>query len=199
MARDLAARKPQATSTKSWSAPHAPPWLTDPIDFTTGEAQPGAWRPPAVVPSRTALLSLQASLQAALQPTSREWIIANLTRLAAHFWGEASEAQWHIRFRDYAADLAEYPADILEATFGEMRQSSKWWPKLAEIIAVARPALEARKRQVVRLERMAAPPSRQPSEARGQRWTEMTAEQRSEFDRRIAGLMSKWPSHRPTT
>lgn len=106
---------------------------------------------------RAQIPSALAAVEASLRPASQTEIVTMLTRLLAHFpLGDRSAAQVKILLADYASDLAELPADILNTTAERYRRDGKFWPKVAELIDIAEPMLARRQAMRWRLQRLAA-------------------------------------------
>ena len=83
--------------------------------------------------------------------------MATLLRLRQHFPDkDRPEGVWQSVIADYAADLGEYPADIVEAGATEYRRNGKWWPKVSELRAVMEPLLIERRNMLARAEKLAA-------------------------------------------
>ena len=99
-------------------------------------------------------LALLAVIEA-LTPCPMPQTLAILARLAAHFpVASRSEAQWRLILQDYASDLEDMPADIIEAGCAAYRRAGKWWPKSAELLEHMTGPLLERRRQRKRLERL---------------------------------------------
>lgn len=97
------------------------------------------------------------TLRRSLVPAGRAEIVAILLRLRQHFPDkDRPEGVWKSVLADYAADLAEYPADIVEAGAVDYRQAGKWWPKVSELRAVMEPMLIERRNMLARAEKLAA-------------------------------------------
>lgn len=77
-----------------------------------------------------------------------------LTRLAAHFWSERGPSEWKIVFEDYADDLKIFPADIIGASIATYRRQAKWWPKVSELLEIAKPMLAKRQTQLARIQKI---------------------------------------------
>lgn len=114
------------------------------------------------VPERALMTDTLAEFDAFLTPAPQAEIVALLTRLAVHFPVRGrSQSEWRIILEDFAEDLAPYPPDILRAAIAEYRQTGRYWPRPAELIALAAPALARRQRIRHRLMRaLGAPPLR---------------------------------------
>lgn len=67
-----------------------------------------------------------------------------------------SEAEWLAVIRDYATDLAEFPADIIEAGCEQHRKASPWWPHVSDLLAIMEPMLKERRAMLWRAEKLAA-------------------------------------------
>lgn len=97
------------------------------------------------------------TLRRSLVPASRGDIVATLLRLRQHFpERDRPEGVWQSVIADYAADLAEYPADIVDDGATEYRRTGKWWPKVSELRAVMEPMLTERQNMLARAEKLAA-------------------------------------------
>lgn len=85
---------------------------------------------------------------AALAPAPAEFVVTCLTRLAAHYPVDRTEAQWRIVFEDFVKDLAEMPADILFAVITEHRRTMRFFPSVSEIYGPATIKLEFRMNEI---------------------------------------------------
>ena len=102
--------------------------------------------------------------------------MATLLRLRQHFPDrDRPEGVWQSVIADYAADLGEYPADIVEAGATDYRRNGKWWPKVSELRAVMEPMLIERRNMLARAEKLAAGGDERP------RRHQPTAEERRRF------------------
>jgi hypothetical protein len=130
------------------------------------ESQWAGRRPSITDATRADCRDAIAVVEAALVPAARAEIVAQLARLARHFRTQRSEPEWASLYRDYADDLAGIPPDILREGIVAYRRRGKWWPKVAELLEIMRPALAARRLQLRRLHILAAqtPTRRGPGE-----------------------------------
>jgi len=123
------------------------------------EGVPTRWEPPKSLSpmERQAVEGGLATLRRSLVPASRAEIVATLLRLRQHFpERDRPEGVWQSVIADYAVDLAEYPAEIVEAGATDYRRNGKWWPKVSELRERMEPLLTERKNMLVRAEKLAA-------------------------------------------
>ena len=121
-------------------------------DATDGETTRPRWRPP---PSLTAeqiaeLPALIARGQRSVQPAGAELVGAMLLRLiAVHPTGERAGAD--LMMDTYVEDLSDLPADLLDGACTHWRRTERFFPTIAELRALAVPALAKRKKYLERL------------------------------------------------
>ena len=156
------------------------------------------WKSTAVDEVTAAIVRGAANAcQQSLRPAPREFIIANLTRLSAHFWREAGETQWQIRFEDYTVDLSAMPTDIFLEGIAAYRRKGKFWPKVSELLIEMSPLLDDRKTKLWRLEQILEKyegKKQAPAPNVPKRYEEMTPEDRAQFDAMMQGLKAKLKS-----
>jgi len=82
--------------------------------------------------------------------------VLRLTGLSLHFW-QPDRPKEHIRalIEDYVEDLRHLPADILDETVRIWRRTGEWFPKVAQLLAIADPLLAKRRKELHKLERVA--------------------------------------------
>ncbi len=110
-----------------------------------GPYPPRGWLPPPRLPPQVAaaIPSAIAALEQSLVPAEHNQIIVMLTELAAVLRLEDA-ANWELRFRVYAEDLADVPPDILTDACRQWRRQEKFWPVASELIALTDPPLKRR-------------------------------------------------------
>jgi len=117
-------------------------------------------------PDRRAIIEGVAQARAALNPAAPEAIVAQLMRLRLHLpTRELSATEARLLMEDYLSDLRALPADVLADAVAEARRTCRWFPGIAELMALARPTLQRRRALLARLERMAALSETSPSPA----------------------------------
>jgi hypothetical protein len=97
-----------------------------------------------------------AGLKEALWMAGPDYVATAILRLQAHYWRpDFSPAQAKELYADYIEDLADLPPDILDAAIGQYRRDPerKFFPRTGELLGLAAPLLEERRRAVARLER----------------------------------------------
>ncbi len=117
-----------------------------------GPYPPRGWLPPPRLPPQVAaaIPSAIAALEQSLVPAEHNQIIVMLTELAAVLRLEDA-ANWELRFRVYAEDLADVPPDILTDACRQWRRQEKFWPVASELIALTDPPLKRRQAVLDRL------------------------------------------------
>jgi len=94
-----------------------------------------------------------ADHRGALHPAAPEEVVTLLSRMSMSLRLEdMPEQAWKYHLEDYADDLSEYPADIIQAGCKEWRRYEKFWPTIADFLKIVRPLLRERKNALQRLE-----------------------------------------------
>ena len=130
-----------------------------------GESYCLGWELPRSLSPEVAeqLPALIAEHERHLQPAPFEEIVTRLAQLSLHFWHpDRPKGHTQALVRDYAEDLAEYPADILEEGIRQYRRRGKWFPKIAELREIMEPMLEARRNDLRRLQKLIEIKVREP-------------------------------------
>lgn len=99
-----------------------------------------------------------AILEKALIPAKRQHILMALTYLRVHFPTEAmSERESEFLVSSYISDLEKFPLDLIIHACNEYRYDSanKYFPKIAQLIAMIRPSLYMKKSKLERLKKLA--------------------------------------------
>ena len=123
-----------------------------PVTDAAEESTRPRWRPP---PSLTAeqiaeLPALIARGQRSVQPAGAELVGAMLLRLiAVHPTGERAGAD--LMMDTYVEDLSDLPADLLDGACTHWRRTERFFPTIAELRALAVPALAKRRKYLERL------------------------------------------------
>ena len=107
---------------------------------------------------------LMARYERALRPAQRDEIILALSKLLAVLRVEDDDG-WKLRFETYAEDLADVPPDILHEALRHWRRTEKFWPTIAELLALTTPPLNERRRVLDRLNRLHALANGEPMQA----------------------------------
>lgn len=101
--------------------------------------------------------ALRISLIDALRPAPAARIIQLLTGLMLHFpRPDFSQEQAKMVCMDMAQDFAELPLDIFEEACRAWRQTEKWFPRTAELLAKAQALLAVRKSALRDVQRVLA-------------------------------------------
>lgn len=170
-------------------------WMPDP---ETGAVLTGkrGWRCPRLPESvsRESVEAAAAEWRASLRPAGRAAVVDVLTRLAMHFWtADRPEHHFEPLIEDYAGDLAHLPADVLHEVAVTWRRTQKWFPKIAELLAMAEPEIERRREMLRRLEQLAVSPrpekriAAEPEQTL-RRWSDLTDEEKARHEE----MMRPW-------
>lgn len=79
-----------------------------------------------------------AKWEGKLQPSTREHVMTELLRLATAV-RMPNDVEPKPMLKLYAEDLVEYPPDVLTQACIEWRRTQKFWPTIAELIALMEP------------------------------------------------------------
>ena len=146
-----------------------------------------AWsRPTMVTPElKTRLPGAREVLERGLAPASREFIMAHLARLAAHYPSNAPAKGWEMRLADMAGDLGHLPPDIVIEAIRRYRTdgANEFFPKSGGLLKIANPLWEKRKTDRARIDFLL----RLPASNYAVR-TENTPEERAELSRKFKAL-----------
>lgn len=102
---------------------------------------------------------------------------------------DMSETEARLVFEDYAADLSTVPADLIEGAINDWRRTQKWFPSIAELLAVVESDWANRRRYLARLE-AATVSSPEPE------YVPPTEAEKAEVEALMAKLRAKWKSER---
>ena len=131
------------------------------------DGAPTRWEPPKTISprEREELAAAIRALRSSLVPADPLVTMECLTRLKVHATKapEKSEAEWRLIFRDYARDLAEFPADIIHDGCETYRKTTPWWPHVSDLLALMEPKLAERRDMLARAEKLAAGGPEKPS------------------------------------
>jgi hypothetical protein len=97
--------------------------------------------------------------EAAMAPGPRRFVAAHLARLAVHHGLKRSEAEWEIIAEDMLEDLAELPADVVLHIIRQHRRTSVFFPKPAELLALAEPLMGERRYRIERMRQLLTLPT----------------------------------------
>lgn len=116
--------------------------------------------------ARAALCDAADALEAALAPASSEQAAHILWELGCAMLPRKQSRPAELAAgRQWLADLADYPADIIDAACAEWRRGpNRFFPRPGELLALARPILEARQLWAKRARSLAD--ARQPTESK---------------------------------
>lgn len=89
--------------------------------------------PPLTRLEISALSETVTALKHALAPGRRTVLLAMLARLANHRTKERSAQEWKMLFEDYAGDLEEFSEAHIGEAIREHRQTSTFFPSIAEL------------------------------------------------------------------
>lgn len=115
------------------------------------------WEPPESITPEVAgrLPTLIADYERQLRPTPFEEVVTRLAQLSLHFWHpDRPKGHTQALLRDYAEDLAEYPADIFEEGIRQYRRKGEWYPKISQLREIMEPMVEARRSDYRRLQKL---------------------------------------------
>ena len=154
----IAARPPRKpTDNEPWQTASLVQLIADeaprpPVTDAAEESTRPRWRPP---PSLTdeqiaELPALIARGQRSVQPAGAELAGAMLLKLiAVHPTGERAGAD--LMMDTYVEDLSDLPADLLDGACTHWRRTERFFPTIAELRALAVPALAKRRKYLERL------------------------------------------------
>ena len=126
---------------------------------------PVGWTPPARLSSERAegVSQAIAAHEAALMPAEPDDLRRVLSRLAMSCQMEDISAQvWSIRLSDFIEDVGHVPLDLVADACTQWRRTRKFWPVVADFLALIESELKARRRTMERLkvlERVAQEPA----------------------------------------
>jgi len=115
----------------------------------------GEWVPPPALSGEQAraLPGAIEALERDLEPAAPGQVEALLADLAANLpLVDQPEVIWKVHLEAFKRDLADVPVDILVAACDQWRRTKTFWPSIAEFLALVRPRLSERRRQLLRLE-----------------------------------------------
>lgn len=114
---------------------------------------------PKDAPTIAALRRARTTLTAKLAPPPVPETAALLTRLSTHYWRpDLAPSQVRAMIEDYVEDLRDVPLDILAECCRRWRidARNKFFPRPGELLALARPLVGDRKRELKGVERALA-------------------------------------------
>ena len=123
-----------------------------PVTDAAEESTRPRWRPPPSLTDEqtTELRALIARGQRSIQPAGAELVGAMLLKLiAVHPTGEREGVD--IMMDTYVEDLSDLPADLLDGACTHWRRTERFFPTIAELRALAVPALAKRRKYLERL------------------------------------------------
>jgi hypothetical protein len=151
------------------------------------EAHSDVWNLPAAVHPKNKAECKRAldEIDGFLQPAPRDFIIRELTRLAAHFWSDRTEQQWSIVLQDYADDLQKYPATLIRDVLKTWRINEKWFPKEGELLSRLDAKINPLRMRRYRLRECLKTPDRP---YRHEYYSDLSPEERAKVDTALATL-----------
>jgi hypothetical protein len=148
------------------STPHVPEALQPFVDghnygFDSSGYMRREWWYPSTVPLfvKEQLPTLIADHAQGLQPATPEFIVLELTRLAAHYPQNRTALQWQFVYEDMLDDLADTPPDIMRQAIREHRRTSVFFPKTSELLAIIEPLMGKRTWNLKRMQDLLALPT----------------------------------------
>ena len=96
-------------------------------------------------------------LEIALKPAKEEEIMTQLARLRLHFSaGYVTTEEFKYLLKDYIADLAQYPKDLIETACNEYRRNTEnqFFPKIGQLIKLIQDPWFKRKGKLIRLKKL---------------------------------------------
>jgi hypothetical protein len=151
------------------------------------EAHSDVWNAPAAVHPNNKIECVQmlAVLDEFLVPAPKDFIVRELTRLAAHFWSDRTEQQWAIVLQDYADDLHRYPAALIRDVLKGWRLTEKWFPKEGELLSRLDAKINPLRLRRYRLKQCLKTPDRPP---RLTYYDDLSPEEQAKIDAAVASL-----------
>ena len=96
-------------------------------------------------------------LELALKPAKEDEIMTQLARLRLHFSaGYVTAEEFKYLIKDYLADLADYPRDLIEMACNEYRRNTEnqFFPKIGQLLKLIRDPWFKRKGKLSRLRKL---------------------------------------------